>query len=93
MCMPGVWFRKGNNMNINDAIDNAKQDLKEAKKEAFELLHAQGDFLIMARSRVQYDCQNIISIDAAELMMKLVVQLKKVEALTQKLTTLEDCSY
>lgn len=80
-------------MNINNAIDNVKQDLKEAKKQAFELLHSQEDFLIMARSRIEYDCQNIISIDAAERMMKLVVTLKKVESLAQKLTTLEDCSY
>lgn len=80
-------------MNINDAIDNTKQDLKEAKKEAFELLYAHGDFLTMAMSRIEYDCQNIISIDATELMMKLLVQLKKVESLTQKLSTLEACSY
>ena len=80
-------------MNINDAIDNVKQDLREAKKEAFDMLYAQEDFLIMVRARLSYDVQNIISIDAAERMMKLVVQLKKVESLKQKLSTLEDCSY
>jgi len=88
-----IWFRKGKNMNINDAIDNVKQDLRKAKKEASDLLFQHEDFLIMIRARLSHNVQNIIPDDTAERMMKLVLQLKKVEALDQKLTILEDCSY
>jgi hypothetical protein len=80
-------------MNINDAIDNVKQDIKEAKKQALELINEQEDLLIMVKARVEYGCDNIISIDATERMMKLIVVLKYLESSTQKLTTLKDCSY
>ena len=80
-------------MNINDAIDNVKQDIKEAKKEAFDMLLQHEDFLIMIRVRLSHNVQNIIPDNTSERIMKLVLQLKKVEALDQKLSTLEDCSY
>ena len=80
-------------MNINDAIDNVKQDIKEAKAQALDLINAQESQLIMVKARVEYGCENIISIDAIQRMMQLVVVLKYLESQTQKLTTLEDCSY
>lgn len=80
-------------MNINDAIDNVKQDIKEAKAQALELINAQEDLLIMVKARVEYGCDNILSVDAVQRMVSLVVILKFLESQRQKLTTLEDCSY